>query len=309
VDFDMTLIRCGDGMLNEWTAENFRSADALLFLGSAGIAVRAVAPHVKAKTKDPAVVVMDELGTYAIPLLSGHIGGANELAAALARLTGALPVLTTATDLNHVFAVDTWAEKQGLIIANPERIKLVSARLLAGKTVRINSQFQIEGSPPKGVVLEDGAYDVLISYRTRGKAGALRLIPRAVTLGIGCKKGIGAEEIEAAFEMTLMKAGCHTLAVCQVCSVDLKANEPGILEFCRRRELPYRTFSAPELAAVRGDFTSSAFVKSITGIENVCERAAVLGSGGRILTKKQTGNGVAMALAIREPKLRFEEEA
>jgi cobalt-precorrin 5A hydrolase len=150
---------------------------------------------------------------------------------------------------------------------------------------------------------------VLISHETSGETDALHLIPRAVTAGIGCKKSVGTEAVEAAFEAALQKAGCHALAVCGVCSLDLKADEPGLLAFCGRRGLPFRTFAASELAGVGGDFHASTFVKNVTGTDNVCERAAVLGSGGRLLAGKEALNGVTVALAINEPKLRFEEDA
>jgi cobalt-precorrin 5A hydrolase len=304
---DVGVTRCKDGSLGAWTEAHFALDDALIFVGSAGIAVRAIAPHVKSKITDPAVIVVDELGTYSISLLSGHLGGANELAVEIARFLGAIPVITTASDLNNVFAVDTWAKQQGLVIANPERIKWVSSRLLAGEIVKLKSRFPIEGKPPESVELTDGPSDILVTYRTRGKAEALRLVPPVVTLGIGCKKGMDVESIEIAFSMMLTKANCHIAAVKRVCSIDLKANETGILEFCRRHALPFCTFSASALADVPGKFSSSAFVKSATGVDNVCERSAVLGSGknGRLLTKKDAEHGITMALAIEPYVVRF----
>ncbi|NTU88550.1 MAG: cobalt-precorrin 5A hydrolase [Actinobacteria bacterium] len=307
-DFDLSLTRCGDGELAAWTSGNFSSAEALLFIGSTGIAVRAIAPHVNSKTTDPAVVVIDELGRYAIPILSGHIGGANALAISLSESIGAVPVITTATDINSVFAVDTWAKNQGLAIANPEGIKRVSAKLLAGKTVGIKSLLPIDRNLPAGVAFDDEAYDILVSYRTDGSPDALRLIPPIITVGIGCRKGIEADAIEDAVEAALAKAHCSRAAICRVCSIDLKADEPGLLEFCKWWNLPFRTFAASELAAVEGEFTASVFVQGITGVDNVCERAALLGSnGGRLLEMKEAGNGVTVALAINEPTLRLIE--
>ncbi|MEA4968907.1 MAG: cobalamin biosynthesis protein [Candidatus Pelethousia sp.] len=308
---EASLTRCGEGRLAEWTKAHFAADGALVFVGSAGIAVRAIAPYVQSKTEDPAVVVVDELGTYAIPLLSGHLGGANALAIQTACLLGALPVITTATDINGVFAVDVWAKGQGLIIANPERIKWISARLLAGETIRVKSKFPLLGQVPAGLELteDEGAYDILLTYRTRGKAEALRLVPPIITLGIGCKKDTDVESIEAAYELMLGRANCHPAAVRQVCSIDQKAKERAILEFCHRHALPYRTFSAAQLAALPGTFAGSDFVRSVTGVDNVCERSAVLGSGagGRLLAGKDAGHGVTMALAIAPCTLRFDE--
>ena len=133
-----SVSRCGAGgvRLAEWTSTQFAQADALIFVGAVGIAVRAIAPHCKSKATDPAVVVLDECGRFSVPLLSGHLGGANALARALAEACGAIPVITTATDANGVFAVDEWAKAQGCAVLEPERIKLVSGALLAGHPAR-----------------------------------------------------------------------------------------------------------------------------------------------------------------------------
>ncbi len=297
------LERCSEGGLAAWTESAWNTADALLFIGSCGIAVRAIAPHVKKKTVDPAVIVMDELGTYSISLLSGHLGGANELAVHIARAAGAIPVVTTATDINGLFAADDWARSQGLVVANPERIKWVSSRILAGEKLKIKSLYEIEGELPSCLEYADTGYDILVSHRSRGSADALRLVPRIVTLGVGCHRNIELEALETAFEAVLAKSGCHRLSVFQAASLDLKKDEPALLEFCRRHGFPFITYTAAELAAVPGDYSGSEFVKKITGVDNVCERAAVLASGGRLINKKEAGNGVTMALALQEPVL------
>ncbi len=299
--------RAESGELSVWTDKHFPEEDALIYISSCGIAIRAVAPFVKSKTSDPAVIVIDECGTFAVSLLSGHIGGANALAARAAKLIGAMPVITTATDRNGIFAFDSWASTHGLTVTNPERIKWVSARMLAGETIKIKSNFPIEGPLPEGTELADENYDVLITYRIRGKNDALRLVPKVVTLGIGCRKNIPANAIEEAFNSTLKKSGCHVASIERVCSVDLKANEPGILEFCKEHSLKFLTFSAEQLIKVPGNFTSSAFVKSVTGVDNVCERSAVLGSGenGKLISQKDAGNGITMALAIAPYTVRF----
>ena len=133
-----------DGVpLADWTARQFAQSDALIFVGAAGIAVRAIAPHCRSKAADPAVVVLDEGGQIAIPLLSGHLGGANDLARLLAAVCGAVPVITTATDGRGVFAVDEWARRQNCAVAEPERIKKISGALLAGEPVRYAADWPI----------------------------------------------------------------------------------------------------------------------------------------------------------------------
>lgn len=306
---ELTLTRACPGRLAAWTAEQFQPGHALLFIGATGIAVRAIASLVKSKSADPAVIVMDDAGQYAISLLSGHLGGANELALRLARAIAAIPVITTATDIHGVFAIDNWARRQKLTIVNPERIKWVSARLLTGETVRLKSFFPVLGALPPGLILDENEYDALITYRNRGRQQALRLVPPVITLGVGCKKGVDAAMLEEALARTLAKASCHPQAICRVCSIDLKATEPGLLEFCRNRSLPLQTFAARELAAVKGNFSGSDFVRQVAGVDNVCERSAVLGSGGELLSAKNAGNGVAMALAIAPYEVDFEVQS
>jgi len=303
------LARCPRGGLAAWAADAFSTHEALVFIGAVGIAVRAIAPHIRAKTRDPAVVVLDETGTYAIPILSGHLGGANDLALALARELGALPVVTTATDLHGSFAVDSWARRQGLQVVNPQRIKWISARILAGETVRLKSLYPIAGSPPAQVVFADEDYDILVGHRSRGRSEALRLVPACVTAGIGCRRGTTEEAVSAAVEEALRKSGCHPAALRDAASIDLKADEPGLLAFCAGRGISLHTYRAEELAGVAGSFSSSAFVRRTTGVDNVCERAAVLACGGRLISRKEALNGVTVALALREPALAFDEAA
>ena len=285
--------------LHSWTQHAFAQADGLLFIGAVGIAVRAVAPFIRAKAEDPAVVVVDEAARFSVALLSGHLGGANELAAVAARLTGALPVVTTATDLRGVWAVDDWARRQDCAVLNPERIKSVSGRLLAGGPVRVRSAFPIEGAPPRGVVwAADDDCDVLISIERTRNDRALRLAPRIAVLGVGCRKGTPSEALEEAWDALLDRCCVVPQAVKKVCTIDLKREEPGLLSFCRTHGLPLETYSARELQAVPGRFASSAFVKEVTGVDNVCERSAALGSGGTLRVRKTAGNGVTMALAL-----------
>ena len=304
------LERCGAGgvPLRQWIAERFRDADALIFVGAAGIAVRAVAPEIVSKTSDPAVVVVDDCGRFAVALLSGHIGGANALAKRIADLIGAVSVITTATDGNGVFAIDTWAKRNGLAIRNPERIKAVSAKLLAGERVAVRSAFPIAGAPPPGLVLTQGDCDVLVDISQTVDSAALFLIPPVAILGLGCRKGTASETIERAFEAFCKTSDLCPEAFAKVCSIDLKKEEPGLLAFCEKHSLPLETFTAGELAKVDGDFSASAFVQAVTGVDNVCERSAVFGGGGSLLIGRTVIDGVTMAAAVREYAVNFGDD-
>ena len=184
------VARCGENgvTLANWTAAQFAQSDALVFVGAVGIAVRAIAPHCRSKATDPAVVVLDECGRFAIPLLSGHLGGANDLARRLAKACGAVPVITTATDANGVFAVDEWAKHQHCLVAEPARIKKVSSALLAGRTVRFASDWPIQGTPPAGVEPAGDAAQAsfALTITPTMTSNALHIIPRIAVLGIGC---------------------------------------------------------------------------------------------------------------------------
>ena len=282
--------------LEAWTAEHWGAGEDLLFIGACGIAVRAIAPHVKDKFSDPAVVAVDEAGHFAVPLLSGHVGGANDLCRQVARLTGGEAAISTATDVNGLWAVDVWARDMGLVITDRVLAKKVSAALLEKKPVGFSSDF---GHPcPQGLRPDRTELGIWVTCRSGGGPfpRTLRLVPKCLTLGIGCRKGAPEEAIAAAVDAALEKAGLDPQAVAAAASIDLKAEEPGLLAFCRSRDLPLRTYTAEELAAVPGDFTPSAFVRSVTGVDNVCERAALAG-GGELLLPKTAGNGVTVAIA------------
>ena len=287
-------VRGKDQPIADWTKESFASCDALIFVGAAGIAVRSIAPHIQSKAADPAVLCVDETGRWIIPILSGHLGGANALARRLAALTGGEAVITTATDLNERFAVDLWAKRQNMALAQPERIKNVSAKILRGETITVDCPYPVGGTVPELVRLGSDA-DVTVSYRTYA-GGALQLVPRVLTLGIGCRRGTDADTLEAAFQQFCTERGIVPEAIENACSIDLKQDEAGLLRFCEAHGWPLRFYSAEELRGAPGDYTASAFVESVTGVDNVCERAAVLSSGGKLAERKYACGGVTFAL-------------
>lgn len=320
--------------LNDWAREMFASMDALIFIGATGIAVRAIAPLVQDKFYDPAVLVMDELGQFCIPLLSGHVGGANELAETISRLIGSQAVITTATDVNHKFAVDVFARKNGLKIADRELAKEISAELLTGRKVGFFTDFLWNGTLPKGLCegqfcdrniritinadsLKSNSkkrakiegYDTETGTEQKetdrsemcseGKA-ILRLVPPVIILGIGCRKGTPAGQIQAAIHQLLKEQNLHPLSIAAVATIDLKKEEPGLLAAAKALQIPVICYSSEELAAVPGDFAESAFVKQITGVGNVCERAALKAArerGGYLVCHKTVYDGVTVAAA------------
>lgn len=292
-----SVMRCGKpDSLSDWTKKHFADDDGLVFVGAVGIAVRAIAPYIQKKWKDPAVVAVDECAQFAVPLLSGHLGGANRLARAVSEVCGAQAVITTATDVNGVFAVDEWARCQGLSVIDPQHIKLISGKLLAGGSVKVYSPYSIEGERPTGVeVTQTLPADVAVSVRK--EKAVLSLVPKTVVLGVGCRKATPQSTIESVLERFLQKNRLHLESICTVASIDLKKEEPGLLDFCRSHGWEFQTCTAEELRQTPGEFTPSTFVSQITGVDNVCERSAVFVSGGSLFAKKFAADGVTMAAA------------
>ncbi len=295
--------------LTAWAGERFGDCEALLFVGACGIAVRAVAPWVRDKRTDPAVVAVDEGGKWAVPLLSGHVGGANALARRVAAYTGGAAAISTATDVNGVFAVDVWAQRKGLFLDGREAAKQVSSRLLEGETVGLCSTLPTCGEPPEGVVPGPNAVGIWIAdtLDTPPFSVTVQLVPPALTLGIGCRRGSSAEQIERAVQKSLEGASLHPRAVFQVSTIDRKGDEPGLLAFCEHWGLPLVTWTPEELQETPGNFTPSAFVRSVTGVDNVCERAAVR-AGGALVLPKRAADGVTVAVARRRGTISLDWE-
>ena len=299
--------------LDAWTRMAFGAADAVLFVSATGIAVRAIAPYVRDKLSDPAVVSIDEAGRFAVPLLSGHVGGANDFARHVAHLAGAQAVISTATDVNGLFAVDEWAVEHDLVITDRALAKQVSAALLAGQTVGFASDFPFEGPLPEGFTAYDApesgqegapcALGVCVSLdeEKRPFEQTLVLVPRIVVLGVGCRKDIDAQAFRSSVETALAQARISEKALCRVASIDVKSHEEAITRFCAERTLPASFFSAGELMEVSGEFSASEFVRATVGVDNVCERAALAACEDGMLVMRKTalaGTTAAAALPV-----------
>ena len=286
--------------------ELFAWADVLIFVGACGIAVRSIAPHVRDKRVDPAVLCIDERACFVIPLLSGHIGGANRIARRLAAELGAAAAITTATDVNGRFAVDEWAVEHGCVIDDMALARAVSAAVLE-RDIPLCSALPVSAPLPDGLVCgEAGELGIYIGWDLQTPfARTLRLIPRVLHLGIGCRRGTAESTIDAAISAALHAAGIDRRAICRAASIDLKADEAGLLSYCEKNRLPLAFYSAEELMEVRGEFSSSELVRRVTGVDNVCERAAALSAGGELILKKTAAHGVTVAIAAEKTEVRF----
>ena len=303
IEFSLSL--CSKDGLTAWTEENYSCSEALIYIGAVETAVLAVSPYIRLEAFGATVIVLDELGKFIIPIFSGHRFEANELAAALADKLKGIPVITAVTDTQEMFAVDTWAKSIGLRIANPHAAKYISSKLTSGEVVHFDSVFMISGNAPKGIepagVADDS--DFSITYLSSVPEKVLHLVPPVLTLGIECKKEISSECFETAYKQFLSECGCHPLAVVDVCTIDLEAQEPGLISFCNNNGLPLRVFTPLELSTAKGYFTPSESANNDFGVDNVCERSAVLGSGGTLFVRKMDFDGITMAIAIKEPHI------
>lgn len=286
----------------------FERSDAFIFICACGIAVRAVAPYLGTKADDPAVIAMDDCGRFVIPVLSGHIGGANRLAEILSEALGSTAVITTATDVGGKFSPDSFAVANGLIITDLAAAKEIAAEVLDDEKIGFSSAYPHSGLPEE--LTEFGICRTGIYIGTDAEAKpfdvTLRLIPKNIVLGIGCKKGSSAEAVSDAVSAVLEKEGIDFSRVCEAATIDIKAGEEGLNTFCERLGIPLRTYTAQELMDVKGEFESSSFVLETTGADNVCERSAVLCSGGRLLIHKSVADGVTVAVAEKPVYLDFE---
>ena len=291
--------------ISEAVGKLFYENDALIFIGACGIAVRETAPYLRSKTTDPAVLVTDDRGKYVIPILSGHIGGANEYARQIAALLGAEAVITTSTDGAGKFSCDAWAAKNGYVISSMKAAKDVSAEILK-RDVCVCSDYELPDVLPNGLVRGDkGATGIYIGTGDKSPFdNTLRLIPRTLTLGIGCRRGTVKEAIAEAVSTVFHNHCLDLRAIGKIASIDVKRDETGLLAFAEEIKAETLFYTAEELNSVQGEFEESEFVKKTVGTGNVCERAAAAG-GGTVIVKKTALNGVTVAVAEEKRRIEF----
>ena len=293
------------------TENSFENKDCIIFIGAAGIAVRAVAPFVISKKTDPAVICVDERGINVISLLSGHIGGANKLTLKIADAVGGSPIITTATDINDKFAVDEWAVNNNMHILNLESARNIAADILENKKIGLYSNFDIINELPKEINLNEKAAGICISLNSNIKPfqNTLTLIPKIISVGIGCRKGTSFEDVYDAITTVLEDNNISIFAVKCINSIDLKEHEQGIFKTAEILKVPFNTYSKDELNNIDGQFSQSDFVKSVAGVDNVCERAAVMASNSnKLIIKKSVVNSVTVAAAIDDYTVNFNQE-
>jgi cobalt-precorrin 5A hydrolase len=309
-------VSCFDQLAQE-LSRVFAQYRGHVFIMSTGIVVRLVAPLIRHKTVDPAIVVVDDRGRHAISLLSGHLGGANALTREIAKRIDAAPVITTATDVNQVPAIDMIAKEKDLRIENPEAIKSVNMAFLTGIRSLLHDPYHLvrhalpESAVARGVDVanpESNRYESGSSENLPGvfvddilvdlPPQILVLRPGSLVAGIGCNRNTAKAEIKGLL-LAVMKN--HRLAVGSlkcIASVSIKNDEPGLLDLAADLGLPITFFDKPELKQVEGIQTPSAMVEKHLGVKSVCEAAAILASNqGSLIVPKHTTPNVTVAIA------------
>jgi cobalt-precorrin 5A hydrolase len=295
----------------------FNTYNGHIFIMSTGIVVRMIAPLLRHKTVDPAVVVVDEMGNHCISLVSGHMGGANVLAKKTAGIIGADPVITTATDVHRVPSIDSLAVEKGLFIENPDAIKGVNMAFLTTKKIYFHDPFGLlmDSIPKSNLILEtlsDGndPEDIpkiylkeipgvsICDVRLDLPSQILILRPESLVAGIGCNRNTSMEEIKSFFYEVLEKFRLSFNSLNCIGTINIKKDEPGLLALSEELELPIRFYDREALNRVTTIKTPSLMVEKYTGVKSVCEAAAILASNnGKLIVPKHSTRNVTIAIA------------
>lgn len=304
-----------------FTGKLFEQYEGIVFIMATGIVIRSIAPYIKDKTTDPAIVVMDERGAHAISLLSGHLGGGNELTHKVAQAVGATPVITTASDVTRRLAVDMFAKQLGAEISSMEAAKDVTAVGVDGGKIQIfyhPSRVSVPSNDlPQGVKL------VVVTGSMKGQAeafkresnaleeagvfissddlalprNAVQLIPKSLTVGIGCRRGVHPEIVQEVFSAACRLAHVNTRAVGKLATIKLKAEEEGILALSHQHDIPLEIVELDKIKAVQAQFAGSDFVEKTIGVRAVAEPCAMLASNkGYMRLYRYADQGVTIAI-------------
>jgi cobalt-precorrin 5A hydrolase len=289
--------------------EAFARGENLVCLMAVGIVVRSIAPFLKSKAYDPGVVVVDEAGQFAISLLSGHLGGANDLAREVARILGGTPVITTATDVQGLPALDLLAVEYGLTIENLPEVRVISMALLEGRPVRVVDPHDclaetVSAYPELFIPLPDldralgvPGPAVYVGFRERPwPADWLRLRPRNLVAGMGCHKGTPEKELMDFIEYTFQQEGLSLLSLKALATIEAKKEEPGLRMAARSLGVEFLWFTAQELEAMPAPNPSPRVARHM-GVVSVSEAAALKAGGVELIVPKRKAANATLAVA------------
>ena len=313
MDLDSTIIKCDlyHKNVKKYFPVLFYEYDAIIAIMASGILIRSIAPLVESKVTDPAVVNIDDNGKFVISTLSGHLGGANDLANKIAVLIDATPVITTSTDVNKKLGTDVLAKDLYLSIDNTKEILFFNKAILEGRnisfTVNPNKNFKYLFEYLNNVTLE---INVLISYSSEVDTDEIHvcldehkivLKERKIVVGIGCRRGKECEFIHDGLKKSLDDLKILPSRVNMLTSAEIKKDEKGILDLSEKLNIPVRFVEIDKLKLFESsDVSKSEFVYSKFGIYGVCEPSALIMAGfdSKLIYKKTSYDGVTIAVAI-----------
>lgn len=279
--------------------------DGLIFISATGIAIRLINPFIQDKTIDPAVIVVDDLGRYAISLLSGHIGGANDLANFVGQVINAMPIITTASDSRGIESIDLFAKLNNYYMEDMNSITKLTSMMVNGKKIgfyseedkkikynnllMLNNLEDLDNSI-EGVIIISSSITKDINIPT----AILR--PRNINIGIGCRKGIEGIRIIQAIKDCLKEMNLSPNSIKFMGTVEVKKDEEGIIEAAKFYNCPLKIFTIEEIGQVEDMFQKSQFVKDTIGVYSVSEPVAHL-LGGQLILKKSKHNGITISIS------------
>lgn len=303
------------GSFAQTVQQAFSQYSALVFIAATGIVVRVIAPMLCDKLQDPAIVVMDERAEHVISLLSGHMGGANELTRQLAALLNADPVITTATDVNQMAALDTLAAKLDATMQNfRQAVKTINQMLVSQQRVGLwwdddfagsAQQYDTRGFIPVDNLDSLPALDALVCVTLRNalppqKIPLYKLVPKRVVAGIGCRRDTPPQTVAVLLNQQLAENHFDPLALRAIGSVTLKQHEPALLELAKNHQIPFDIFSVDQLSEHEHRFPASEFVRLTVGVGSVSQPAAWLMSNGKLVGRTLKQQGVTITLGVSD---------
>jgi len=292
------LLLSQEGGVAQALAQHWREMDGFVCIMATGIVVRAIAPLLQDKKSDPCVVVVDEKGHHAVSLLSGHLGGGNNLARQVAAMLGGEAVITTASDILGLAALDLWARDQELVCESKEGLTKVSARLVNSGSLNVNSEVTV-ASLPSGLVQVTGPElaDIVVTPRLGDYGTAVVFHPRNLVLGVGCNRDVPVAELRQACKELFLEQGLSQLSIRNLASIDLKQDEVGLLAFAEEQGWRIDFFNKDELNRVENVTVSEAALWNVGAI-GVAEPAALLSAQSNdLLVGKRKWHNVTMAVA------------
>lgn len=293
-----------DGVGN-LSAEIFNKYSELIYIMATGIVIRSIAPYIRDKTLDPAVVVMDEKGRNVISLLSGHLGGANDLTLHIAKLINSNPVITTASDTNNKISIDMLANRYNLALESMDKAKKITANILDGQSYCIYDELEL-ANHSEGIDICTGidkatSYDNIIAFTNKEELLAdndyIILRPKSLVVGLGCRRGKPWTELYEALVKALKLIGKNIFDIKHLATVDLKADEQGLIDLSNKLGVELRIIDRSQIKPIEDRFDVSEFVKKTIGVGAVAEPVAVLASEhGKLILNKTKFDGITIAI-------------